>query len=92
LPISDLANFKALPESLESLPIGGILTAILSVIAIYIAFNILATLFLTQGWIALFCRNLTISGEVDWDDIQQSALLAPTRGEGFADALDVGGL
>ena len=92
LPLSDLAKLESLPESLEALPVGGILTAVFAVIAFYIASNILGTLFLTQGWIALFCRNLTISGDVDWDEIQQSALLAPTRGEGFADALDVGGL
>ena len=31
------------------------------------------------------------TGDIDFDAIRQSALAAPTRGEGFADALDVGG-
>ena len=92
VPTGSLANLEAAPQSVKSIPIAGLLVIIFSITAFYIVSNISATLFLTHGWIALFCRNLTISGDVDWDEIQQSALSAPTRGEGFADALDVGGL
>ena len=38
------------------------------------------------------CRTLTIAGEADFDAILQSQQARPARGEGFADALDVGAI
>jgi uncharacterized membrane protein YjgN (DUF898 family) len=38
------------------------------------------------------CRTLSIHGEADFDAILQSQQARPTRGEGFADALDVGAI
>ncbi len=38
------------------------------------------------------CRTLTIAGEADFDAILQSQQARPTRGEGFADVLDVGAI
>ena len=38
------------------------------------------------------CRTLTVSGVADFDAIRQSQQARPARGEGFADALDVGAI
>lgn len=38
------------------------------------------------------CRTLTIEGAADFDAILQSQQARPSRGEGFADALDVGAI
>ncbi len=38
------------------------------------------------------CRTLTIAGEADFDAILQNQQARPARGEGFADALDVGAI
>jgi uncharacterized membrane protein YjgN (DUF898 family) len=38
------------------------------------------------------CRTLTIEGEADFDAILQNQQARPARGEGFADALDVGAI
>ena len=57
-----------------------------------ISFAIIIVLFLIQRMIALHCHSITVTGNINFDVIQQSALEAPTRGEGFADELDVGGV
>lgn len=68
-------------------------SASLIVIALIFVFaSFLSMLILTQGFLRMVCENLDVVGELDLNAIRQSNLEAPSRGEGFADALDVGGL
>jgi hypothetical protein len=52
------------------------------------SYAIIIVLFLIQRMIALHCHSITVPGGIDFDVIRQSALEAPTRGEGFADELE----
>ena len=98
-PISALGagmeDFGALmqgPADNPGLFISIIVVMVLGVLAAMAAYAVLLVLFLTQRMIALHCHSLSITGDIDFDAIRQSALAAPSRGEGFADALDVGGV
>jgi uncharacterized membrane protein YjgN (DUF898 family) len=46
----------------------------------------------THPMLGEICRTLTIFGEADFDAILQNQQARPARGEGFADALDVGAI
>jgi uncharacterized membrane protein YjgN (DUF898 family) len=80
------------PEANPGVYLAFIAVAGIGVLAAMAAFPVLIVLFLTQRMIALHCHSVSVTGDIDFDAIRQSALAAPTRGEGFADALDVGGV
>jgi uncharacterized membrane protein YjgN (DUF898 family) len=42
--------------------------------------------------IARLCNSLSVTGEMDFEELAQSSLEMPSRGEGLADALDVGSI
>jgi uncharacterized membrane protein YjgN (DUF898 family) len=93
--VSDGGDMQTFMQNPTAYP----LLALLAVVSISLAFlifvagnAILAVLFLIQRMIALHCHSITVTGDINFDVIRQSALAAPTRGEGFADALDVGGV
>jgi hypothetical protein len=53
--------------------------------------GILGTVMLTHRLANLLCTRLVFTGEQDFEAIAQSSRAIPSRGEGLADALDVGG-
>ncbi len=62
------------------------------IILFYIPFSVLGTVMITHRLAGLLTTNLVVTGEQDFAAIAQSSRSIPGRGEGLADALDVGGL
>lgn len=90
--MEDIVVFMQDPTASSGSFIAAMVVATLGVLVVMAAGAVLTVLFLTQRMIAVHSHSLTITGDIDFDAIRQSALAAPTRGEGFADALDVGGI
>ena len=67
------------------------LAPILMILVFYLLLSVLGTIMITHRLAALLCTNLVMIGEQDFDAIAQSSRSVPGRGEGLADALDVGG-
>lgn len=70
---------------------GLMLAPILMFLFFYLLLSVLGTIMITHRLAALLCSRLTMIGEQDFDAIAQSSRSVPGRGEGLADALDVGG-
>ena len=67
----------------------------ITVVAGLLAFIVLGVLYqviVVQRFVRLFCERLTVGGEADFEAIAQSQRSLPSRGEGLADILDVGGI
>ena len=64
----------------------------LSTVLVLLFASVLYTLLVTSRLLEVICDSLEVRGAMDFDALEQSALSAPKRGEGLADALDVGGL
>lgn len=67
----------------------------MTVAASLLAFIVLGVLYQTivvQRFVRLFCERLTVGGEADFAAIAQSQRPLPSRGEGLADILDMGGI
>ena len=65
----------------------------LPVVLVFLLVNsVLQVVLVLRRMVMRICETLTIAGEIDFDAIEQSALAAPGRGEGLADALDIGGV
>ena len=67
--------------------IGALLAWTISVLAFGAAY----TLFITVTALAHVCKTLAIENPAALDDVEQASAALPRRGEGLADALDVGG-
>lgn len=78
------AGFSFTP-SVSALPL-------LTVAVFFIALPALGIVLVTHRLARLVGRRLEILGEQDFDSIVQSSRAIPARGEGLADALDVGGI
>ena len=81
----------------EAVAVGNIDSAFLVIIfAIMLLFGIVASVvhlaLFVHPLLGEICRTLTITGKADFDAILQSQRARPARGEGFADALDVGAI
>ncbi len=50
----------------------------------------LAAPFVLQRWVRLFCENITINGQINFDLIVQSPESGPQFGEGLVEAFDLG--
>jgi uncharacterized membrane protein YjgN (DUF898 family) len=91
-----LTNFIDVPAlwqnpvtlSLAQAGVGTFALAILLLLSV----RVLAVIMVTHRLIGLFTRQMEIFGEEDFDAIAQSGRSIPSRGEGLADALDVGGI
>ena len=60
-------------------------------VILYVLLGIAYTLFVEVTILAHVCRTLAIENPACLDDIVQASAALPRRGEGLADALDVGG-
>lgn len=58
---------------------------------LYVLLGLAYTLFVDVTVLAHVCRTLSIENPVALDDVTQSSAALPRRGEGLADALDIGG-
>ncbi len=68
----------------------GAATGAAALIVLLLIMGILNTMMVTHRLLRAICRSLTVVGEQDFAAIAQSRLAAPGRGEGLADAFDVG--
>lgn len=65
----------------------------LPVVLVFLVLNsVLQVVMVLRRLVRRICETLTISGGVDFAAIEQSLHAAPGRGEGLADALDIGGV
>ncbi len=67
----------------------------MAVVAGLLAFIVLGVLYqiiVVPRFVRLFCERLTVGGEADFEAIAQSQRPLPSRGEGLADILDIGGV
>ena len=58
---------------------------------LYLLLGIAYTLFVEVTVLAHICRTLAVENPDTLDDVTQSSAARPRRGEGLADALDIGG-
>ncbi len=72
-------------------PIGNPWIALVGFVGIIILPPIIAVMMITHRLLGLFASKLEMHGEIDLDAFVQNAQEASKRGEGLADALDVGG-
>jgi uncharacterized membrane protein YjgN (DUF898 family) len=66
------------------------LTLIAVIAVVVVVFSVLHILFYLHPMFRVVCQSLSVTGEQDYAAIAQSRQTVPGRGEGFADALDVG--
>ena len=85
---TDVAALQNNPAALAQAGVGTFVLAILLLLAV----RVLGVIMVTHRLIGLFTREMEIFGEADFDAIAQSSRTIPSRGEGLADALDVGGI
>ena len=74
------------PETIPKLVVVGALV----VLAVWL--NILRMVLFLHPFFRVVCKSTTIFGDEDYAAIAQSQQAAPARGEGLADALDVGAI
>ena len=60
-------------------------------VILYLLLGIAYTLFVEVTVLAHVCRTLAVENPAALDDVTQSSAARPRRGEGLADALDIGG-
>jgi uncharacterized membrane protein YjgN (DUF898 family) len=82
--------FQATLKSGEFMSLAGP-TLIAMFLVLYMAIGVIGTVMLTHRLANLLCTRLVFTGEQDFEAIVQSSRAVPARGEGLADALDVGG-
>ncbi|MFQ5955280.1 MAG: YjgN family protein [Kiloniellales bacterium] len=80
------------PGTWQPNPTLGFIIGIPLFLVFFMVSSVLHVILVMRRLVMRICETLTISGEVDFEAIEQSALAAPGRGEGLADALDVGGV
>ncbi len=82
--------FQATLESGAFMSLAGP-TVIVMFLVLYMVIGIIGTIMITHRLANLLCARLVFTGEQDFKAIAQSSRAVPARGEGLADALDVGG-
>lgn len=85
-------GFSGAPQELMSETSGWHWAFVLLGLAGFLLASVLYTLLVTSRLLEVFCASLEVRGTMDFDALAQSAQSAPKRGEGLADALDVGGI
>ncbi len=65
---------------------------ILLILVVPVAFGVLYQIIVVPRFVRLFCEKLTVGGKADFAAIAQSQRPLPSRGEGLADILDMGGI
>lgn len=68
----------------------GVILAVFSVLIVYQSIWALSRPLITQRNIAFIVKRLSMTGAIDVARIRQSVAARPTRGEGLADAFDLG--
>lgn len=66
-------------------------TPVVLILVLYMVIGVIGTVMLTHRLANLLCTRLVFTGAQDFEAIAQSSRAVPARGEGLADALDVGG-
>lgn len=80
------------PEDVRNLgPQMAVVSAAVVVFAL-IVWDVLRQIIVVPRFLRLFCARLVVGGEADFAAIAQSQRPRPTRGEGLADILDMGGI
>jgi uncharacterized membrane protein YjgN (DUF898 family) len=88
---ADYTRFDGVPFSLEASTWGIIKLTVVNILLIIVTLGI-AVPITQQRTVKYIVDRLKLNGMVDIDRIRQSSAKMMTRGEGLADALDVGGL
>ena len=89
--VVDFGNISADPENLAArLGAIGFLPFVLAIVFLLLS-NVIYTWLILSRLLKAFCESLSVRGEMNFDALAQSTRSAPTRGEGLADALDIGG-
>ncbi len=70
----------------------GYVLQIISILLALIVLGILRQIIVVPRFVRLFCERLTVGGTADFAAIAQSQRPLPSRGEGLADILDMGGI
>ena len=83
---------EAVKAAVESLGLGFPLLMFAMMFVVGIAVSAARLAVFVHPMLGEICNTLTIAGEADFDTILQSQRALPARGEGFADALDVGAI
>ena len=78
-----------LPGKLGSMEMPGYVVAI---VVVFPVIGVLRVLFLIHPLFRALSGSISVIGEEDYDTIAQSRQSGPRRGEGLADALDVGAI
>ncbi len=95
LGIIFLAGFSGVEMDLDDLASGAAKVAyiplVLGVVFLLLS-SVIYTWLVTSRLLRAFCDTLEIHGALDFSALAQGDASAPTRGEGLADALDIGGL
>ena len=90
--VVDFGNISADPENLAArLGAIGFLPFVLAIVFLLLS-NVIYTWLILSRLLKAFCESLSVRGEMNFDALAQSTRSAPTRGEGLADALNIGGL
>ncbi len=84
----DLASADTAAILANDLTVNLILIAVIALVVV--ALGMVRILFYVHPMFRVVCNSLKVAGEEDYAAIAQSQQLMPGRGEGFADALDVG--
>jgi uncharacterized membrane protein YjgN (DUF898 family) len=84
-------RFDGVPFTLNATWFSVVRLTIINLLLIIFTFGV-AWPFVQQRIVKFFVDRMTLDGLVDVDRIRQSSAAMPTRGEGLADAFDIGGL
>lgn len=89
--LGPLLQTAGLQFDLPPIPTVDTAVAVILFAVITIVTPMLAVMMITHRLLSLFASKLEVHGEIDLDAFIQNAQEASKRGEGLADALDVGG-
>ena len=82
----------SIPEDVQDIDPAVAVVPGIAVVFVLIVLGILRQIIVVPRFTRLFCERLTVGGKADFAAIAQSQRPLPSRGEGLADILDMGGI
>ena len=82
----------SIPEDVQDIDLAVAVVPGIAVVFVLIVLGILRQIIVVPRFTRLFCERLTVGGKADFAAIAQSQRPLPSRGEGLADILDMGGI
>ena len=82
----------SIPENVQDIDPAVAVVPGIAVVFALIVLGILRQIIVVPRFVRLFCERLTVGGKADFAAIAQSQRPLPSRGEGLADILDMGGI